>query len=557
MTDQQQVAAAAAVSMSSSHTLSSSSAAAPVLPRRDHSTTSAGTMDSDEDEKHGDDGGSATNNAALRPRRLRQLSTNVDPRTMSSTDVAVWIAHGSPPEKQRKTIQRTVCVVIPSPGLSAANKNRVKAEICGSFGEFGEKRALEKVTLGPLLAQPTAHFEQALVTFADVAHLEEMLSLLTPLQSDSFGSNSFNSGSRYWQLPRPDATTPWLIQNCHGLDDPMKYVLAQHLDKMGFGHYNRTSQSEMNIGSTSTHKTASRWSINLRVIEAKNLAAMDVTGSCDPYCRVYYQPRDWYKYAGKEAGSVEWKSPRGSSRQLPSCISSLSPRRSRPGEGTGGFSIDRHEDRMHLESTGKMMRTLPAEVEGLFSIGQTQTRQQTQHPQWRAEMQFTPPPQERSKKRGWLIVDTFDRDKLSSDDPMGRVLVDLEALEDDTIYDKWYPLVWMPGQTVKPKGEIRLQLAVKTPLRLSDSWMWVLHSYDFVQIQTILLEQQQLLPYERCQLAWHLDDLLSQAFGIFDVGECFTSFLLRATGTVAPGINKTVVFVQTAMAQLVQQNCAM
>lgn len=137
--------------------------------------------------------------------------------------------------------------------------------------------------------------------------------------------------------------------------------------------------------------------------------------------------------------------------------------------------------------------------------------------------------------RGWIIVDLWDKNALS-DKQIGRVVLPLQELEKDHLYDDWHGLQRAPGQTwpkrpwpsagPKPqqvrkaaaaaRSELKLRLLMHSRQQLSEKVQWLQSSRDFVEIHAVMISKD-LWASERCHLEWHLHQIVVEAFSIFDV----------------------------------------
>ena len=76
-------------------------------------------------------------------------------------------------------------------------------------------------------------------------------------------------------------------------------------------------------------------------------------------------------------------------------------------------------------------------------------------------------------------------DYLTDHDPMGRVVIDLATLDEDVVHRSWHPLECMAGQQKQAQGDLRLQIMLSTPGRLSEKLQYMIKSFDFVEVTYI------------------------------------------------------------------------
>lgn len=85
---------------------------------------------------------------------------------------------------------------------------------------------------------------------------------------------------------------------------------------------------------------------------------------------------------------------------------------------------------------------------------------------------------------GWLVVEILDFDRLSDDDCVGRVVIDLSKLEIDQVHQGSGKVSWAPEQTApEPSGEIQFRLLISSlPDGFPSKHDYLGKSYDFLSL---------------------------------------------------------------------------
>eukprot|EP00026_Physarum_polycephalum_P005577 Phypoly_transcript_05612.p1 GENE.Phypoly_transcript_05612~~Phypoly_transcript_05612.p1 ORF type:complete len:602 (-),score=84.00 Phypoly_transcript_05612:29-1834(-) len=134
-----------------------------------------------------------------------------------------------------------------------------------------------------------------------------------------------------------------------------------------------------------------------------------------------------------------------------------------------------------------------------------------------------------------FIVEVFDWDALSKDDPMGMVQINMKSLEDENPHDEWYTLV--PQKNEKVSGQIRLKLQYTSPQNSHKSY--IIAKENYTQISMILtgggliISTHLLQSYESQELAVSMAHVFNgEKKFIVLLKECLRTELQKSKGNL-------------------------